>query len=560
MRVLVLGGIRSGKSTVAEALVSGAGGGVRYVATSAVREGDAEWSERIAEHRRRRPEDWSTEEIGTDPQRLTAVLAEAKPDETLLVDDLGGWLTALLDRGAAELAGTLAEAVRECQAARLVLVSPEVGLSVVPGNETARGFADRIGALNQATAAACDGVVLVVAGQPTWLKGRDTPQAPAVAVRKAPRPVGSGVRAAVGTPVTVRTDLADLRIEPPLDLPMPDEDAAEAAGERLATLDVPGMGLGALASVVRFAAGTQGTPVPQPWQAVRVLLLHADHDGPIGAGESPAQAARRLAQAERGEGPLALLAGAAGAELATVRWPDRAAPIEVEDAMTAEEVDAALRYGWQLADSAVDAGADLLVPAFCGAGAEAAAVAVTARVTGAEAAGLLGRVVGPGATIDDNAWMERCATIRDALHRIRVRDNDPRTVLAALGGPDLAMATGMLLGAVSRRTPVLLDGPSAVAAALVAREFGAQTRHWLLAPDHGGHPAVVKGTDVLGLPALADLRLGLGEGAGALAVLPVLASALTLAASLPERPIPEPPEPEPPKSDGTLSDVDDGRE
>src|SRR5262249_50642959 len=94
--VLVLGGIRSGKSAFAEALVADAPS-VRYVATAVGGENDPEWLARIEAHQRRRPQSWSTEETGADPARLTALLTEAKPDDTLLVDDLGGRVTALPD-------------------------------------------------------------------------------------------------------------------------------------------------------------------------------------------------------------------------------------------------------------------------------------------------------------------------------------------------------------------------------------------------------------------------------------------------------------------------------
>ena len=93
-----------------------------------------------------------------------------------LVDDLGGWLTGLLDRrgwdGApvGPEADDLAEAVGVF-AAPLVLVSPEVGLSVVPATSAGRRFADELGRLNQRIAAVCDRVVLVVAGQPMQVKG-----------------------------------------------------------------------------------------------------------------------------------------------------------------------------------------------------------------------------------------------------------------------------------------------------------------------------------------------------------------------------------------------------
>ena len=94
--VLVLGGIRSGKSAFAESLVEDAAS-VRYVATSAGGEDDPEWRARIETHQLRRPQSWTTEETGADPARLAQVLTEAKPDETLLVDDLGGWVATLLD-------------------------------------------------------------------------------------------------------------------------------------------------------------------------------------------------------------------------------------------------------------------------------------------------------------------------------------------------------------------------------------------------------------------------------------------------------------------------------
>src|SRR4051794_21433410 len=180
-RVLVLGGIRSGKSELGEDLVTGYRA-VRYVATGGAGTGDEEWTARVAAHRDRRPSWWDTEEIGTEPNRLATLLAEAKPDEALLVDDLGTWLTAMLDAGGGwdenAPAGdpdpaALAAAVRDCPAGLLVLVSPEVGLSVVPASAAGRTFADLIGTLNRALADACDTAVLVVAGQPTWLKGTD---------------------------------------------------------------------------------------------------------------------------------------------------------------------------------------------------------------------------------------------------------------------------------------------------------------------------------------------------------------------------------------------------
>ncbi|MBL6275796.1 bifunctional adenosylcobinamide kinase/adenosylcobinamide-phosphate guanylyltransferase [Micromonospora fiedleri] len=572
-RVLVLGGIRSGKSEFAESLVADAAT-VRYVATAAG-DDDAEWAARLAAHRARRPAGWSTEETASDPRRLADVISAARPDETLLVDDLGGWVTVLLDPAHQPADDTvtideLITAVRGC-AARLVLVSPEVGLSLVPTTPLGRAFTDALGVVNRAVAGVCDVVLLVVAGQPCQLKPATAPAlstatevtevtaaGAAVPATGATVPTQAGpVVAAVPTPVSppVTTPLPPAgsayaaptptivdpvaaggpAVEPGLELPMPDEYAGPQAVERLATLDVPGRGFGVLEQVVSFAAGTQGTSTPQPWRSVRVLLLHGDHQGGAAAGTRPGESGRRADQARAGQGVLARLAAESAAGLQVIEAPT-AAPIEHEPALTAEQIESALSYGWQLAEEAADAGVQLLVLAACGAGTEAAAAAVLAATAGAEAPAVLARVINESGEFDDASWMIRCAAIRDALHRTRGIARDAKEVLAQLGGGDIAVATGVLLGATARRTPVLLDGPVGVAAALVSRDLAGQARHWCLLADDGGQPAVRLAADVLGLTPLAQLKLDLGEGANALTVLPLLRSALTLAAALPSRP------------------------
>ncbi|MGV1088418.1 MAG: bifunctional adenosylcobinamide kinase/adenosylcobinamide-phosphate guanylyltransferase [Mycobacterium sp.] len=176
MRTLVLGGIRSGKSDWAEADISrqSESGAVRYIATgpnpdSDEFRSDEAWAARIAAHRGRRPGTWDTVETAD----LSAHL-RAQPGTATLVDDLGGWLTGALDRADwehpvnAEIDELLA-AVGDFTAP-LLLVSPEVGMSVVPATAAGRRFADELGALNRRIAQRCERVVLVVAGQPVWVK------------------------------------------------------------------------------------------------------------------------------------------------------------------------------------------------------------------------------------------------------------------------------------------------------------------------------------------------------------------------------------------------------
>jgi NaMN:DMB phosphoribosyltransferase len=261
------------------------------------------------------------------------------------------------------------------------------------------------------------------------------------------------------------------------------------------------------------------------------MLLYADHDGGISAGVTPADSAHRAAQARAGEGPIGLLAARTGATIQVVDAATAGA-IEWVDAATAEAVEAGLRHGWRLAEEAVDAGVDLIVLGACGAGADSVAAAVVSATTSAEIAGLMGRRVGPDGIVDDESWMIRCATARDALQRVRQNGLQPKELLAGLGGVDLAIGVGILLGATARRTPVLMDGPVGVAAGMLARDLAAQSRHWCLLPDHGGDPAVKLGADVLGMEQFFDLKLGLGEGATALTLLPVLQGSLTLASTM----------------------------
>lgn len=177
-RSLVLGGIRSGKSEYAEYLLAEEPK-VRYVATARRSSADPGWAARIDAHRSRRPGGWTTVEVGADPFGLLDLLVAAEPNDALLVDDLGTWVAGVTEVLALEAAarhgfGNVVErvlsAVRACPA-RLVLVSPEVGLSVVPATESGRLFADALGSINRAVASACDRVVLVIAGNAVPVKG-----------------------------------------------------------------------------------------------------------------------------------------------------------------------------------------------------------------------------------------------------------------------------------------------------------------------------------------------------------------------------------------------------
>jgi adenosylcobinamide kinase / adenosylcobinamide-phosphate guanylyltransferase len=169
-RTLVLGGTRSGKSGYAEELLP-ADAPVRYLATARRHADDVEWTARIDAHRARRSPTWTTVE---EPDVGALVRAGGGP---LLVDDLATWLTGVLDDAGAwdravDISPQVDALVDAVSAApgRVVLVSAEVGLGVVPSTRAGRVFRDELGALNAALARVCDEVVLLVAGLPVRLK------------------------------------------------------------------------------------------------------------------------------------------------------------------------------------------------------------------------------------------------------------------------------------------------------------------------------------------------------------------------------------------------------
>jgi adenosylcobinamide kinase/adenosylcobinamide-phosphate guanylyltransferase len=186
---LVLGGARSGKSAFAEQSAAEGVGPVWYVATAGPpRADDPEMQARIREHQQRRPVNWRTVEATTDI--ALALHAESAATGvvpgTVLLDDLGLLVTHHLlalsgdadptRETARQLDAALADEIDAMLAAQqadgwqLIVVSPEVGLGIVPATPLGRVFRDGIGRANQRLAARADSVFLLVAGLPLRLK------------------------------------------------------------------------------------------------------------------------------------------------------------------------------------------------------------------------------------------------------------------------------------------------------------------------------------------------------------------------------------------------------
>ncbi|MBW9089927.1 bifunctional adenosylcobinamide kinase/adenosylcobinamide-phosphate guanylyltransferase [Rhizobium wenxiniae] len=165
---LVLGGARSGKSAFSERLAQATGLERHYIATG--RAYDDEMRERIVRHQDDRGPSWVTHE---EPVELIRTLREIdRPGRVVLVDCLTLWVTNLMMAGediparSADLAAQLLSLE-----AKIIFVSNEVGLGIVPENRMAREFRDHAGRLHQQMAAAADEVFFVAAGLPLRMKG-----------------------------------------------------------------------------------------------------------------------------------------------------------------------------------------------------------------------------------------------------------------------------------------------------------------------------------------------------------------------------------------------------
>jgi len=169
--MLVLGGVRSGKSRYAQAEAARFGR-VTFVATA--RRSDAEMRRKIAAHRRQRPRGWKTVEASRNLDRI--ILQEGQSADVLLVDCLTTYCGRLLtSRGvSARSRAHLASVVNAIEATRasVFLVSNEVGSGVVPAFRSGRLYRDLLGEMNQSVARVASRVVLLVAGVPVPIKGR----------------------------------------------------------------------------------------------------------------------------------------------------------------------------------------------------------------------------------------------------------------------------------------------------------------------------------------------------------------------------------------------------
>ncbi|HLH10307.1 MAG TPA: nicotinate-nucleotide--dimethylbenzimidazole phosphoribosyltransferase [Methylovirgula sp.] len=293
-------------------------------------------------------------------------------------------------------------------------------------------------------------------------------------------------------------------------LPPPSADCAAAVRTRQAELTKPLGSLGRLEEIVEFLAAWQGRAMPQ-LTSCRVLVFAGNHGiAARGVSAYPASVtAAMVANFASGGAAINQICATFGLDLTVV-------PIDLErptddftegPAMSeAKAIDSFAR-----GMSAVENGADLLAIGEMGIGNTASAAAIYTALFGGKAGFWAGR----GTGLDDRGLARKVAAIEAAISLHRDQLADPIEVLRRLGGHETAAMAGAIVAARLKRTPVLLDGYVACAAAAIVRALNSEALAHCLAAHVAGEGAHGEVLHRLQLKPLLDLGMRLGEASGA---------------------------------------------
>lgn len=324
----------------------------------------------------------------------------------------------------------------------------------------------------------------------------------------------------------------------PAPIPAVSERARRQAAERMDQLTKPQGSLGRLEQLAIELAGVMDNGLPQCDPAT-VLIMAADHGvTEEGISAFPAEVTQQMVyNFLRGGAAINALARQAGAEVRVVDIgvaADLSSPqlrqrkvrrgtanFARTAAMSRDEALAALQVGWEEAVSLAEEGTRMLVIGEMGIGNTTASAALVSALTGRPAR----EVVGGGTGLDDARVIHKAQVIERALTLHTINREDPIDVLAKVGGLDVAGMAGAVLGAASRRVPVVMDGYISTVAAWLAAKIEPAVVPYLFASHlstEPGHAIVLR---ELGKEPLFALQMRLGEGSGAALALPIFQAA-----------------------------------
>ncbi len=308
-----------------------------------------------------------------------------------------------------------------------------------------------------------------------------------------------------------------------------DEYAMQAARERQAQLTKPAGSLGRLEEISIQLAGITGQARPRINRPV-VITMAGDHGvARQGVSAYPREVTPQMVlNFMRGGAAINVLARHVGARVVVVDmgvasvFPPEAGLVDKKialgtqdfsqgPAMTRDQAQRAIEAGIQVAVHEIERGADMLATGDMGIGNTTPSSAIVAAFTGLPVA----QVTGRGTGVDDAGLARKVAVIERALAVNRPDPSDALDVLSKVGGFEIGGLAGVILGAASRRVPVVMDGFISGAAALIAFHLAPAVQPYLIAAHQSveiGHRAML---EHMQLKPLLDLDLRLGEGTGA---------------------------------------------
>lgn len=317
--------------------------------------------------------------------------------------------------------------------------------------------------------------------------------------------------------------------------------AAQRAAYRLSQLTLPRGGLGTWKDTLVRLAGITGQVIPAPLQPV-ALIFAADHglaDEGISAyrQEVTEQMATAMAM---GYGTASVLARHLGipweiVDVGLTRPPRHpgvigrrvrpgTANMRFGPAMTRTEAVAAVHVGLERATHWAEQGRTLIIVGEIGIANTSSAVAMASVLLHRP----VSELTGYGSGITEDVRQKKVAILKDVLSDRHPDPEDPWDVLAAVGGLEIAALAGAIIGAGARQLPIFLDGLVPSVAALWASRLDSRLSQYVLASHQSSEPAHQAVLAALGLTPLADWGLGIGEGSGALLMLPALTAMVTL--------------------------------
>ena len=323
----------------------------------------------------------------------------------------------------------------------------------------------------------------------------------------------------------------------------PDAAASAAATARQGMLTKPPGSLGRLESLSIRLAGILGQPIPQI-TGKAVIVAAGDHGvAQEGVSAYPSEVTPQMVyNFLAGGAAINALARQAGANIAVIDAgvavdldppPDAGANLTIAKigygtasiargpAMSRADAIRCLETGIAAANDQADAGANLIAGGDMGIGNTTPSAAITAAITGTDPATVTGR----GTGVDDAGLALKIDTVRQALAVNQPDGNDGLDVLMKVGGYEIGVLAGVMLGAAARHCAVIIDGFISGAAALIAWRICPAAAERMIAAHRSVEPGHNIALSALGLTPLLDLEMRLGEGTGAALAMPIIEAA-----------------------------------